>query len=80
MGLTDSASPIQPLLLGDERAALAMSAELHAAGIWIPAIRPPAVPHGTSRLRVTFSAVHEADEVDRLLETLARLVLDGRTR
>jgi 8-amino-7-oxononanoate synthase len=80
LGLTDSASPIQPLLLGDERAALAMSAELHAAGIWIPAIRPPTVPRGTSRLRVTFSAVHEADEVDRLLETLARLVRDGRTR
>jgi 8-amino-7-oxononanoate synthase len=78
--LTDSLSPIQPLLLGDERAALTLSAELHAAGIWIPAIRPPTVPRRTSRLRVTFSAVHETADVDRLLETLAKLVRDGRAR
>ena len=50
-------------------------------GFWVPAIRPPTVPAGTSRLRFTFSAAHSARDVDRLLEALAVLksrgVLDG---
>jgi 8-amino-7-oxononanoate synthase len=72
--LMDSGTPIQPLLLGTEAAALAASDALLAAGIWVPAIRPPTVPAGTSRLRITFSAAHTDADVDRLLEALATLV------
>jgi 8-amino-7-oxononanoate synthase len=75
--LMDSATPIQPLLLGTEAAALAASDALLAAGIWVPAIRPPTVPAGTSRLRITFSAAHTDADVDRLLEALATLAPAG---
>ena len=71
--LMDSSTPIQPLLLGTEAAALAASDALVAAGIWVPAIRPPTVPAGASRLRITFSAAHTDTDVDRLLEALAAL-------
>jgi len=71
--LMDSSTPIQPLLLGTEAAALAASDALVAAGIWVPAIRPPTVPAGASRLRITFSAAHTDADVDRLLEALAAL-------
>jgi len=71
--LMDSSTPIQPLLLGSEAAALAASDALVAAGIWVPAIRPPTVPAGASRLRITFSAAHTDADVDRLLEALAAL-------
>jgi 8-amino-7-oxononanoate synthase len=46
---------------------------LRARGVWVPAIRPPTVPSGSARLRITFSAAHETSDVDRLLETLAAL-------
>jgi 8-amino-7-oxononanoate synthase len=75
--LMDSSTPIQPLLLGTEAAALAASDTLLAAGIWVPAIRPPTVPAGTSRLRITFSAAHTDADVDRLLAALATLVPAG---
>ena len=75
--LMDSSTPIQPLLLGTEVAALAASDALLAAGIWVPAIRPPTVPAGTSRLRITLSAAHTDADVDRLLEALATLVPAG---
>jgi 8-amino-7-oxononanoate synthase len=71
--LARSASPIQPLLLGSESAALAASTALREAGIFVPAIRPPTVPTGTSRLRITFSAAHTDADLDRLLESLATL-------
>lgn len=73
LGLTllPSATPIQPLLVGESAAALALSATLEARGILVPAIRPPTVPAGTARLRVTFSAAHEPADVDRLLAALA---------
>ena len=71
--LMDSSTPIQPLLLGTEAAALAASDALVAAGIWVPAIRPPTVPAGASRLRITFSAAHTDADVDRLLEALTAL-------
>ena len=74
--LAPSVSPIQPLLLGSESAALDASAALRAAGIFVPAIRPPTVPAGTSRLRITFSAAHTDVDLDRLLESL--VVLRGR--
>src|SRR5579862_4091197 len=59
-------SPIVPVVLGSEQAALDASAALLDAGLWVPAIRPPTVAPGTARLRVTVSAAHDADDVERL--------------
>jgi 8-amino-7-oxononanoate synthase len=71
--LAPSDSPIQPLLLGSESAALGASAALRESGIFVPAIRPPTVPAGTSRIRITFSAAHTDSDLDQLLESLAGL-------
>ncbi len=71
--LAPSASPIQPLLLGSESAALTAGAALLDSGIFVPAIRPPTVPAGTSRLRITFSAAHTDVDLDHLLGSLAGL-------
>ena len=67
----DSDSPIQPLLCGDNATALAMSAALERAGFLVTAIRPPTVPEGKARLRVTLSAAHEPAQVNALLDALA---------
>jgi len=77
LALTASRSPIQPLVLGDERAALAASDALLDRGIWVPAIRPPTVPRGSSRLRITFSAAHEPRDIEHVLEALATLRTRG---
>lgn len=66
-------SPIIPVVLGDEGAAVAAAEGLLEAGLLVPAIRPPTVPTGTSRLRVTLSAAHTDDQVDRLCAALASL-------
>jgi 8-amino-7-oxononanoate synthase len=66
-------SPIVPVVLGAEEAALAAADALLARGLLVPAIRPPTVPAGTSRLRVTFSAAHTDADVDRLLAALEDL-------
>jgi 8-amino-7-oxononanoate synthase len=71
--LLPSRSPVQPLLLGDARRALEWAAGLRARGLLVPAIRPPTVPQGSARLRITLSAVHEDADVDRLLDALAEL-------
>ena len=63
-------SPIVPIVLGDEQRALDAAAALLERGLVVPAIRPPTVPVGTSRLRVTLSAAHTDDDVDRLLDAL----------
>lgn len=68
--LAASTTPIQPLMIGDNAAAVAMSAELLRQGILVSAIRPPTVPSGTARLRVTLSATHSDEQVDRLLSAL----------
>lgn len=73
LNLMDSPTPIQPILAGSAEQALAWSAALEAAGLLVTAIRPPTVPEGTARLRVTLSAAHTADDIDRLLAALARL-------
>jgi len=72
LGLTllPSGTPIQAVVLGGSADALELSAALEARGLLVPAIRPPTVPPGTARLRVTFSALHEPADVDRLLEGL----------
>ncbi|MCO5787304.1 8-amino-7-oxononanoate synthase [Pseudomonas sp. G11-1] len=68
--LMDSATPIQPLLVGDSARAMQLSAGLRERGILVTAIRPPTVPQGTARLRVTLSAAHSEADIDRLLEAL----------
>jgi 8-amino-7-oxononanoate synthase len=66
-------SPIVPIILGDEARALAASRELEARGFLVTAIRPPTVPAGTARLRVTLSATHEEKQVDALIAALAEV-------
>lgn len=73
LSLTGARTPIQPVILGSPEAAVAASRMLRAQGILVPAIRPPTVAPGTSRLRITFSAAHEPAHVDRLLQALAQL-------
>jgi 8-amino-7-oxononanoate synthase len=71
--LMPSATAIQPLLAGGNRAALDLSAGLRERGIWVAAIRPPTVPQGSARLRITLSAAHRSADVTRLIETLHEL-------
>ena len=68
--LMASETPIQPLVLGEPERVMAVSARLEAAGLLVGAIRPPTVPEGTARLRITFSAGHDEAHVDRLLAAL----------
>jgi 8-amino-7-oxononanoate synthase len=68
---SDSLTPIQPVILGDPARALAVSEALYAQGFWVTAIRPPTVPQGSARLRVTLSAAHEDTQVDALIAALA---------
>jgi 8-amino-7-oxononanoate synthase len=66
-----SLTPIQPIILGDSRVALRCAEDLLAGGMLVAAIRPPTVPKGTARLRITLSTGHTEDQVDRLLEAVA---------
>jgi len=68
--LPESSTPIQPLLVGTAAGAQRMSAALRARDVLVTAIRPPTVPEGTARLRITFSAAHTEAQVDRLLDAL----------
>ncbi|HDL7644392.1 TPA: 8-amino-7-oxononanoate synthase [Yersinia enterocolitica] len=65
-----SETAIQPLLVGDNQQTVALAEQLRAAGLWVTAIRPPTVPPGSARLRITLSAAHESEDIDRLLEVL----------
>tara|TARA_R110001599_G_scaffold353459_1_gene592411 strand:- start:108904 stop:110112 length:1209 start_codon:yes stop_codon:yes gene_type:complete len=69
--LMPSTSAIQPLMVGDAARALDLSDKLRQRGLLIGAIRPPTVPAGTSRLRITLSAAHSEEQVDQLLEQTA---------
>lgn len=68
--LLDSMTPIQPIVLGSNEAAVRASQILLERGILVTAIRPPTVPTGTARLRITLSAAHREEDVDRLLEAM----------
>lgn len=68
--LSPSFTAIQPLLVGEEAQALRLSERLRQRGCWVTAIRPPTVPPGTARLRITLTASHTAEDIDRLLEAL----------
>jgi 8-amino-7-oxononanoate synthase len=71
LALMPSNTPIQPLLVGSDTHALAMAAALEDRGYWVAPIRPPTVPEGSARLRITLSAAHEARQIDGLLDALA---------
>lgn len=68
--LANSDSAIQPLIVGDNHKALQLAEALRAQGCWVTAIRPPTVPVGTARLRLTLTQAHECQDIDRLLEVL----------
>ncbi|MFM1702895.1 8-amino-7-oxononanoate synthase [Aeromonas salmonicida] len=78
LGASDT--PIQPLLVGESSAALQLAARLRDRGVWVSAIRPPTVPAGTARLRITLSAAHSEQDVDRLLEALGPCTLTASRR
>lgn len=69
--LMPSATPIQPIMVGDNWTALELSRQLEDRGLLVTAIRPPTVPEGQARLRVTLSAAHTDADLDRLLTALA---------
>lgn len=68
-----SDTAIQPVVIGANEEAMKIAAALYEQNIWVPAIRPPTVPAGTARLRVTLSAAHTAAEVTQLVEVLQQL-------
>ena len=68
--LTDSHSAIQPVIVGENPRALMLAQALRERGQWVTAIRPPTVPPGTARLRLTLTAAHEPQDIDTLLEAL----------
>jgi 8-amino-7-oxononanoate synthase len=75
--LGTSTTAVQPLLIGSNEAALQAMEALWQQGFWVPAIRPPTVPAGSARLRLSLSAAHEPQELRRLLGAIAALRLDA---
>ncbi len=71
--LLPSSTAIQPIIIGENDETLRVAAALLEHGIWVPAIRPPTVPQGTARLRVSLSAAHSLEQVDRLVIALRGL-------
>ena len=71
--LMPSSTAIQPLVIGANQEAMAASEALARAGLLVPAIRPPTVPQGTARLRISLSAAHEPDDVERLAAAINAL-------
>ncbi len=69
-GLIESDTPIQPLVVGKNRIALDLAAALFERGLWVPAIRPPTVPEGTARLRISLSAAHTDAHIEALVEAI----------
>ena len=74
-GLLDAQSPIVPIVIGNEEAAMAASQYLESEGFLVVAIRPPTVPAGTARLRLTFTAQHPDESVDRLADIVRDKIL-----
>ena len=71
--LLDSETAIQPLVIGDHREAVAVAQTLAERGLLVPAIRPPTVPQGTARLRISLSAAHEPSDVEKLVQALGEI-------
>lgn len=74
LGLPEAQSPIVPILIGEDAAALAASVALADAGFWVPAIRPPTVPAGTARLRISVTANHTSEQIDALASAMKELL------
>jgi len=72
LALMESATPIQPLIIGENSKSVELSEALLGSGVMVSAIRPPTVQEGTARLRITLSAAHTEEQVDRLLDGLER--------
>ena len=72
--IKNSQTAIQPLLIGDDKKALTISQQLFDSGFLVTAIRPPTVPEGTSRLRITLCAKHHKEHINHLIETLLPLL------
>ncbi|MFL0810450.1 MAG: 8-amino-7-oxononanoate synthase [Agarilytica sp.] len=72
--LMPSETAIQPIVIGEAALALKVSQALEVRGIWVSAIRPPTVPQGSSRLRITLTAEHQKSDVDKLLSTLTEVL------
>lgn len=70
LSLLPSTTPIQPLMVGSPERALTVAAAVQQAGFYVRAIRPPTVPRGTARIRITLSAAHDRPTITRLVETL----------
>ena len=66
--LMPSRTPIQPIIIGRNEQAMLLAARLKERGYWVPAIRPPTVPEGTARLRITLTAAHTQDQLEGLLD------------
>jgi 8-amino-7-oxononanoate synthase len=71
--LTNTQSPILPIIVKDPELAVQMSHHLRKEGVWIPAIRPPTVPKGTSRLRITVTAEHSIEQLERACQALLKV-------
>jgi len=71
--LAESRTAIQPIIIGNEEDAVNMSEQLFSKGLLVTAIRPPTVPKGTARLRVTLSAAHTKSQIEQLMEILTTL-------
>ncbi|WP_211464267.1 8-amino-7-oxononanoate synthase [Collimonas silvisoli] len=71
--LLPSETPVQALIVEDNQLALDLMAGLREQGIWVPAIRPPTVPKGTARLRISLSAAHSIEQIDQLVGVLHAL-------
>ncbi|GAB1411433.1 MAG: 8-amino-7-oxononanoate synthase [Burkholderiales bacterium] len=75
--LLPSQTAIQPLLIGGNAETMAVAGKLHARGLWVPGIRPPTVPAGTARLRITLSAAHSEAQLAQLVAALQQLESDS---
>ena len=71
--LPDSPTAIQPVIIGDNHETLRLANALYERGLWVPAIRPPTVPKGSARLRISLSATHEPTQLARLIDALVAL-------
>ena len=74
--LLPSDTPIQPLIIGDSDTAMQITTALREEGILVPAIRPPTVPEGSARLRISLSALHHEEDVKRLTSVLKKLAMN----
>lgn len=73
----ESSTAIQPLIIGDADKAVAVANKLRERGLWVTAIRPPTVPKGTARLRITLTAAHQPSDISLLLKELNECVTDA---